>query len=122
MPARALLRAAPVAFAIATSAAHAGDAAALEELLRNVQDRVYRLALRMLSDPEDAQDAAQEILLKIASGLKSYRGESAFTTWVYRVACNHLLNARTRRADSSRPKPAMRSPPSWRASSATWWR
>jgi RNA polymerase sigma factor (sigma-70 family) len=53
----------------------------------------------MLSDPEDAQDAAQEILLKIASGLMGYRGESAFSTWVYRVACNHLLNTRQRRAE-----------------------
>ncbi len=79
--------------------AQAGEAAALSELLVGLQDRVYGLALRMLGDPTDAEDATQEILLKIANGLGSYRGESAFTTWVYRVASNYLLTTRQRRAE-----------------------
>ena len=80
--------------------ARAGDAGALEDLLGAVQDRVYGLAVRMLGDPADAQDATQEVLVKVARGLGSYRGESALATWVYRVASNHLLTARQRRAES----------------------
>ena len=74
--------------------AKSGREAALEELVRLVQDRVYRLALRMLWHPEDAKDAAQEILLRVVTRLGSYRGEAAFATWVYRIAANTLLDAR----------------------------
>ena len=73
-----------------------GDLAALEQVLRAVQDTVYRLAVRMLGQREDAQDATQEVLLKITTHLSSFRGESAFSTWVYRIASNHLLTARMR--------------------------
>src|SRR5690349_24472047 len=66
--------------------AKSGREAALEELVRLVQGRVYRLALRMLWHPEDAKDAAQEILLRVVTRLGSYRGEAAFATWVYRIA------------------------------------
>lgn len=79
--------------------ARGGDGAALEELVAAIQDRVYRLALRMLSDPADAQDATQEILIKVITNLVGFRGDSAFATWVYRVASNHLLTARKRRAE-----------------------
>lgn len=71
-----------------------GDAAALSDLVRSVQDRVYRLATRMLGDPEAAQDAAQEILIRIVTKLSTFAGESRFETWVYRVAMNYLLTAR----------------------------
>jgi RNA polymerase sigma factor (sigma-70 family) len=53
----------------------------------------------MLSDPSDAEDATQEILIKVVTNLAAYRGESAFPTWVYRVAANHLLTTRQRRAE-----------------------
>lgn len=76
-----------------------GDRAALEGVVRGIQDRVYGLALRMLWHPEDAEDAAQEILVKVVTRLGSFRGESAFATWVYRVASNHLLTTRKRRAE-----------------------
>jgi RNA polymerase sigma factor (sigma-70 family) len=79
--------------------ARAGERPALEALLAAVRDRVYHLALRMLGDPADAQDAAQEILIKVMTHLSTFRGESAFTTWVYRVAANHLLTARQRRME-----------------------
>ena len=72
---------------------------ALEALVAALQDRVYGLAIRMLGDPDDAQDATQEILVKVVTHLDSYRGESAFATWVYRVASNYLLTARKRRAE-----------------------
>ncbi|MEW6529469.1 MAG: RNA polymerase sigma factor [Thermodesulfobacteriota bacterium] len=76
-----------------------GDNEALEEIVRRVQDRVYGLAIRMLSHPADAEDATQEILVKVITHLGSFRGESAFSTWVYRVASNHLLTTHKRRAE-----------------------
>jgi RNA polymerase sigma factor (sigma-70 family) len=76
-----------------------GDRAAQESMVHEIRDRVYGLALRMLWHPEDAEDATQEILVKVVTRLSSFRGESAFTTWVYRVASNHLLSTRKRRAE-----------------------
>jgi len=60
---------------------------------------VYGLAIRMLWDPHDAQDATQEILVKVVTRLDRFRGDSALRTWVYRVAVNHLLTARRRRVE-----------------------
>jgi RNA polymerase sigma factor (sigma-70 family) len=74
--------------------AKAGDAAALERVVRAVQDEVFDFALRMLGDPTDAQDASQEVLVRIVTKLGSFRGESKFRTWVYRLAANTLLNFR----------------------------
>lgn len=71
-----------------------GDASALESLVRGVQDRVHKLALRMLADPNIAQDATQEILIRIVTKLSTFRGDSSFETWTYRVATNYLLTAR----------------------------
>lgn len=76
-----------------------GDRAALEDLVRNIQDRIYGLALRMLWHPEDARDATQEILIRVVTHLGSFREESAFSTWVYRVAANYLLTTRKRRSE-----------------------
>lgn len=76
------------------AAAQAGDAAALEALVASVRDRVYRLALRMVARPADAEDATQEILIRVITRLGSFRGDAAFTTWVHRVAVNHLLDRR----------------------------
>lgn len=76
-----------------------GSRDALEALVRAVQDDVYGLALRMLWHPQDAADATQEILIKIITHLGSFRGESAFRTWCYRVASNHLLTIRASRAE-----------------------
>ncbi|MDY7103172.1 MAG: RNA polymerase sigma factor [Actinomycetota bacterium] len=76
------------------AAAQGGDAEALEALVASVRDRVYRLALRMVARPADAEDATQEILIRVVTRLGSFRGEAAFTTWVHRVAVNHLLDRR----------------------------
>lgn len=81
--------------------ARAGDAAAVDALLGAMQDPVYGLAIRMLADPEDARDATQEILLRVALHLASFRGDSSFSTWAYRVAANHLLTARARRTEAA---------------------
>jgi RNA polymerase sigma factor (sigma-70 family) len=76
-----------------------GDKMALEELILQIQDKIYGLALRMLYHPADAEDASQEILLKIVTHLGTFRGESAFSTWMYRVAANHLLTMRKKGAE-----------------------
>jgi RNA polymerase sigma factor (sigma-70 family) len=76
-----------------------GDREALEAVVRGLQDDVYRLAHRMLWHPADAQDATQEILVKVITRLDGFRGEARFTTWAYRVAVNHLLTTRKRRAE-----------------------
>ncbi len=70
--------------------ATAGDKKALEALILDVQDLVFNLSLRMLGTFADAEDATQDILLKIITHLSSFRGDSLFTTWVFRIAVNHL--------------------------------
>jgi RNA polymerase sigma factor (sigma-70 family) len=77
-----------------------GELQALDTLLVSIQPAVYNLALRMLGNREDAQDATQEALLKITTHLGSFRGESSFGTWAYRVTSNYLLTARTRSQES----------------------
>lgn len=72
--------------------ATAGDKKALETVLVSVQDLVFNLSLRMLGTFPDAEDATQDILLKIITHLSSFKGESSFSTWVFRIASNHLKN------------------------------
>ena len=57
-----------------------------------MQDLVFNLSLRMLGTFADAEDATQDILLKMITHLSSFRGDSSFTTWVFRIASNHLKN------------------------------
>lgn len=71
-----------------------GDQEALESLLCGVQDMVFNLSLRMLGMIPDAEDATQEILIKVMTRLSSFRQESSLETWVFRIAVNHLLNYR----------------------------
>ena len=77
----------------------AGDLAALDQLLRRQQAWIYNVALRMLQDRQDAEEATQECLLRIATRLAAFRGESAFRTWAYRLACNQLLDFRRSRPE-----------------------
>ncbi len=72
--------------------ATAGDKKALETLVTGVQDIVFNLSLRMLGTFADAEDATQDILLKMITHLSSFRGDSSFTTWVFSIAANHLKN------------------------------
>lgn len=72
--------------------ATAGDKKALETLVAGVQDLVFNLSLRMLGTFPDAEDATQDILLKMITHLSSFRGDSSFTTWVFSIAANHLKN------------------------------
>jgi RNA polymerase sigma factor (sigma-70 family) len=77
----------------------AGDRAALERVVGRIHADVHRLALRFLWHPQDAEDATQEILIRVITRLETFRGESAFRTWVFRVATNALLTMRARRAE-----------------------
>lgn len=72
--------------------AAAGDRAALEALLAGVQDMVFNLSLRMLGTIADAEDASQEIMIKAMTHLSTFKKESSFSTWVFRIAVNHLKN------------------------------
>ena len=72
--------------------ATAGDKKALEALISGVQDIVFNLSLRMLGTFADAEDATQDILLKMITHLSSFKGDSTFTTWVFSIAVNHLKN------------------------------
>jgi len=79
--------------------AQAGDRAALEAVVRAVQPQVHGLAWRFLWHPEDAEDASQEILVRLVTRLGGFRGESSFRTWVFQVACNALRTMRRRRME-----------------------
>ena len=68
----------------------AGDKKALELIIGDIQDLVFNLSLRMLGMVADAEDASQEILIKVMTHLSSFRRESSFSTWVFRIAVNHL--------------------------------
>ena len=74
--------------------AQSGSKDALESLIMRHQHWIYNIALRMLVQPQDAEDASQEILVKVITHLSTFRGESQFRTWLYRVAANHLLNVK----------------------------
>jgi RNA polymerase sigma-70 factor (ECF subfamily) len=83
--------------ALAARAA-AGDERAFEQLVSRYQARVYRLACRLTADDGEAKDVLQETFLAAYRGLPSFRGESRFSTWLYRIATNAALMQRRARA------------------------
>ncbi len=72
-------------------AAASGDAAAFEKLYEQHKGRVYSLCLRMLSDQSAAEDLTQEVFLQVYRKIGSFRGDSAFTTWLHRLTVNQVL-------------------------------
>src|SRR5260370_19821954 len=68
-----------------------GDAAALEHLYRSHSRRVYALCLRMTGNPTIAEDLTQDVFLQVFRKIQTFRAESAFSTWVYRLAVNIVL-------------------------------
>jgi RNA polymerase sigma factor (sigma-70 family) len=76
-----------------------GSKDALELLIGRHQRWIYNIALRMVFHPQDAEGATQEILIKLVTKLSTFRGESQFRTWLYRLVVNHLLNLKRARAE-----------------------
>jgi RNA polymerase sigma-70 factor, ECF subfamily len=75
------------------AAASRGDVEAFAKLVRDHSSLVYRVSLRMLGD-DDAQDASQEVWVRVWKNIRNFRGESAFTTWLYRITVNTCLSMR----------------------------
>lgn len=69
-----------------------GDHDAFEPLVREHQKKVYSLALKLLRDPDDAEDAAQESFIKAFTSLDSFRADSRFSVWLYRITYNICLD------------------------------
>ena len=76
-----------------------GDKKSLEQLVKRHQAWIYNIALKMVWDPVDAEDVTQETLIKIITKLSTFRGDSSFRTWAYRIAVNHVINMKKRRME-----------------------
>jgi RNA polymerase sigma-70 factor (ECF subfamily) len=74
-----------------------GEREAFDQLVLRYQRDVYRLCYRYVNNHEDANDLAQEAFVKAWRGIGRFRGESSFSTWLYRIAVNACLNFRARR-------------------------
>ena len=87
--------------------AGAGDQEAFEQLVRDNQNRVYSLAVRLVGDREEAADLAQEAFLKAWQGLSSFQGESSFSTWIYRLTTNVCIDYLRRKKRRQEVEPAV---------------
>ena len=81
--------------------AQAGDREALEQLITRHQGWIYNIVLRMVYWPQDAEDATQEVLIKVLTKLSTFEGKSGFRTWLYRIVVNHVLNMKRARAEAA---------------------
>lgn len=82
----------------------AGDTAAFARLVERHYDFIYRVAWRWLGDQTDAEDLAQDVCVGLARAISGFRGDAAFTSWLYRVVLNRVRDvqrARKRRSDSA---------------------
>jgi RNA polymerase sigma factor (sigma-70 family) len=77
-----------------------GDRSALEKLVLRHQAWIYNIAVRMVFRPHDAEEVTQEVLVKVITKLSTFKGDSAFRTWLYRIAANHVLNMKRRWAET----------------------
>src|SRR6187455_575799 len=80
--------------------ANGGDRAALEKLVLRHQAWIYNIAVRMVFQPQGAEEVTQEVLVKVITQLSTYKGESKFRTWLYRIAANHVLNMKRRSSET----------------------
>jgi RNA polymerase sigma-70 factor, ECF subfamily len=78
--------------------AQAGDVAAFERLSGAYADRLFMLLLRLLGDRGEAEDVAQEVMLRAWQGITKFRGQSSYFTWLYRIAVNEANRALEKRA------------------------
>jgi RNA polymerase sigma factor (sigma-70 family) len=76
-----------------------GNKQALEALILRHQPFIYNVALKMTMSPQEAEDLTQEVLLKAITNLSQFQRKSAFRTWLYRIAFNHILNVSKRRRE-----------------------
>ena len=74
--------------------AQAGDQTAFRDLYRQHAGRVYALCLRLTGDGRDAEERTQDVFVRLWDRVRSFRGESAFSSWLHRLAVNVVLNAR----------------------------
>lgn len=72
--------------------AQAGDFGAYDDLVRRYQERIYATIYHMTANHDDANDLAQDTFIKAYRALKSFKGDSSFFTWVYRIAVNKTIN------------------------------
>jgi RNA polymerase sigma factor (sigma-70 family) len=77
-----------------------GDRTALEKLVLRHQAWIYNIAVRMVFQPQDAEEVTQEVLVKVITQLSTFKGESQFRTWLYRIVANHVLNMKRRHAEA----------------------
>jgi RNA polymerase sigma-70 factor, ECF subfamily len=89
------------------TAARAGDARALEQILERHQPQVYRFGMRMCRDPEDAKDVLQDTLLAAARSIRQFRGASSISTWLYTIARSFCIKKRRRNEDGSENAPSV---------------
>lgn len=80
--------------------ATSGDRTALETLVLRHQAWIYNIAVRMTFHPQDAEEVTQEVLVKVITKLSTFKGESKFRTWLYRICANHVLNMKRRSAEA----------------------
>lgn len=73
-----------------------GSKLAVEKLVLRHQAWIYNIAIRMVFHPQDAEEVTQEVLVKAITRLCTFKGESKFRTWLYRIAANHVLNMKRR--------------------------
>jgi RNA polymerase sigma-70 factor (ECF subfamily) len=78
--------------------AQAGDVSAFEQLSGAYADRLFMLLLRLLGDRLEAEDVAQDVMLRAWQGITAFRGQSSYFTWLYRIAVNEANRARERRS------------------------
>lgn len=87
--------------AVLVEQAKNGDRSSLEKLVLRHQAWIYNIAVRMVFQPQDAEEVTQEVFIKVITKLSTFKGESKFRTWLYRIAANHVLNMKRRSAETS---------------------
>lgn len=80
-----------------------GDKESLENLIKKHQDWIYNVALTFVGDSNEAADVTQEVLIKIVTKLDSFKQNSTFRTWVYRIVKNHFLNMKRGKYETNAP-------------------
>jgi RNA polymerase sigma-70 factor (ECF subfamily) len=97
------LRREPAKLPAELAAARRGDGEAIERLLAGARPRLYALALRVLADPDEAEDAVQDAMVKVWKNLERFEGRAAFSTWLHRIGVNAALDRRRRRGSALAP-------------------